>query len=87
MLGKPFFQLVVLALVGLAAARPAEPEKIQLQARITGSLSSYIATESPIALQGVLDNIGPDGAKVPGAGSGLVIASPSTSNPDCQCCR
>ncbi|KAJ4291330.1 hypothetical protein N0V88_006334 [Collariella sp. IMI 366227] len=46
------------------------------------SLERYIKTERAIALQGVLDNIGPHGAKVPGAGRGIVIASPSKVNPD-----
>lgn len=48
------------------------------------ALASFIASETPIALQGILDNIGPDGAKVAGAGSGLVIASPSKADPDCK---
>ena len=49
----------------------------------TGSLDSFISSQSPIALQGVLNNIGPNGAKVSGAASGLVIAGPSKNNPDC----
>lgn len=48
------------------------------------ALASFIASETPIALQGILDNIGPDGKKVAGAGSGLVIASPSTVEPNCK---
>ncbi len=32
----------------------------------------------------MLDNIGPSGAKVPGAGRGIVIASPSKVDPDCK---
>ena len=55
--------------------------------RATGSLSSFIASESPIALQGVLNNIGSTGSKAPGAASGLVVASPSTSNPNCKWSR
>lgn len=50
----------------------------------TGTLDSFIALESPIALQGVLDNIGDAGSKVSGADSGLVIASPSKADPDCK---
>ncbi|KAK3324159.1 family 15 glycosyl hydrolase [Cercophora scortea] len=46
------------------------------------SLDSFVATEQEIALQGVLANIGPDGTKVPGAAAGLVIASPSKTNPN-----
>ncbi|KAL8942854.1 MAG: hypothetical protein Q9211_001217 [Gyalolechia sp. 1 TL-2023] len=48
----------------------------------TGSLDSFIATESPIALDGVLNNIGSTGSKAMGASTGLVIASPSKTNPD-----
>ncbi|KAF8855324.1 1, 4-alpha-D-glucan glucohydrolase [Acephala macrosclerotiorum] len=45
-------------------------------------LDSFVAAERVIALQGALDNIGPDGAKVPGAGAGFIVASPSKVNPD-----
>ncbi|KAA1469668.1 glucoamylase [Dentipellis sp. KUC8613] len=46
------------------------------------SVDSYVATESPIAKAGLLANIGPDGSKSQGAKSGVVIASPSQTNPD-----
>lgn len=52
--------------------------------RATGSLNDFIASEGPIALQGVLNNIGAAGSKVAGAAPGLVVASPSKSNPDCK---
>ncbi|KAK4226342.1 Six-hairpin glycosidase-like protein [Podospora fimiseda] len=48
----------------------------------TIELEKFIKAENKIAIQGVLDNIGPNGVKVPGAGRGLVIASPSKYNPD-----
>lgn len=52
-------------------------------ARQSTPLDSFIARQSITARLGVLDNIGgPTGAKVPGAGTGLVIASPSRSDPD-----
>lgn len=53
-------------------------------ARRQTSLSSYIQSESTVALQGVLDNIGANGSKVSGASSGIVVASPSKVNPDCE---
>lgn len=53
--------------------------------RATGSLASFIASEGPIALQGVLNNIGSGGVLAPGVEAGLVVASPSKANPDCQC--
>lgn len=46
-------------------------------------LASFIATETPRSLKGILDNIGPNGTQVEGAASGLVIASPSKVDPDC----
>ncbi|CAK7237146.1 hypothetical protein SCUCBS95973_009862 [Sporothrix curviconia] len=46
------------------------------------SVSDFVAQEQRIALQGVLNNIGPNGSLAPGAASGLVIASPSTVNPN-----
>jgi hypothetical protein len=69
------------ALVQPSLARPAESN--HFQPRASGSLSSFVASESATAKQGVLNNIGPNGSKVSGAASGLVIASPSTSNPNC----
>lgn len=46
------------------------------------SADTYFTTEVPIAKNGVLANIGPSGSKSSGAFPGIVIASPSTSNPD-----
>lgn len=48
------------------------------------SVDSYIVVEDPIALQGVLNNIGATGADAQGAKSGIVVASPSQNNPDCK---
>ncbi|KKY26428.1 putative glucanalpha [Phaeomoniella chlamydospora] len=45
-------------------------------------LTTYIASEESIALQGVLDNLGPDGELAPGAAAGVLVASPSTDNPN-----
>ncbi|PPQ97586.1 hypothetical protein CVT26_002314 [Gymnopilus dilepis] len=45
-------------------------------------VDQYVATESPIAMAGLLANIGPSGLKSSGAKAGLVIASPSNVNPD-----
>ena len=66
------------------AAVPAVAPHHALHERATGSLDSFIAAESPIALQGVLNNIGSGGSKAPGTSSGIVIASPSTTNPNCK---
>ena len=45
-------------------------------------LSSFIDSEKAIALDGILANIGPDGTLAQGAKAGVVIASPSTVNPN-----
>ncbi|OCB88871.1 glucoamylase [Sanghuangporus baumii] len=46
------------------------------------SVDSYVATEGPIAKTNLLANIGPDGSKSQGAKAGIVIASPSNSDPN-----
>lgn len=71
----------VLPLVALAFAIPSPLQDV-LEERATGSLSSWLASQSPIALQGILDNVGSSGSKVSGASPGVIVASPSKSNPD-----
>ena len=51
--------------------------------RSTSSLANFIASEGPIALQAVMNNIGSGGAMAPGVEAGLVVASPSKADPDC----
>ncbi|RAK73005.1 glycoside hydrolase family 15 protein [Aspergillus fijiensis CBS 313.89] len=46
------------------------------------SLAEFIEKETPIAWQGILNNIGADGALAQGAYPGIVVASPSKSDPD-----
>ena len=48
------------------------------------SVDSFIATESPIALNDLLCNIGSAGACASGADSGIVVASPDRTNSDCM---
>ncbi|ROT38732.1 glucoamylase P [Sodiomyces alkalinus F11] len=45
-------------------------------------LGDDITQQRPVALEAVLDNIGPDGSQVPGTAAGLVVASPSRNDPD-----
>lgn len=40
--------------------------------------------EETVALRGVLNNIGCKSDKVKGAGCGIVVASPSKKDPDCE---
>ncbi|KAK2627684.1 hypothetical protein QTJ16_002330 [Diplocarpon rosae] len=44
-------------------------------------LESFVTREREVSLQGVRNNVGPDGSKAVGAGAGLVIASPSKVDP------
>jgi len=54
-----------------------------VQVRDVG-VDNFVSVERPIALQGALNNIGPNGSMVPGAGAGYVVASPSKVNPNCE---
>ncbi|UKZ80496.1 glycoside hydrolase 15 protein [Trichoderma virens FT-333] len=46
------------------------------------SVDSFISAETPIALNNLLCNVGPDGCRAFGTSAGAVIASPSTVDPD-----
>jgi glucoamylase len=50
---------------------------------LKGSVDTFITTESPIALADLLCNIGSTGACASGAASGIVVASPDKTNPNC----
>ncbi|CAI7588878.1 unnamed protein product [Penicillium pancosmium] len=54
----------------------------QLAPRATGSLDTWLASETAVAREGILGNIGSSGAYAKSSGSGIVIASPSTDSPD-----
>ncbi|KAH7411414.1 1, 4-alpha-D-glucan glucohydrolase [Cadophora sp. MPI-SDFR-AT-0126] len=69
-----FSRISLLGLLSLTSASPAP----LLQSR---DLNSFVESERAISLQGVKDNTGPAGAKVPGAGAGFVVASPSRVDP------
>lgn len=71
--------LVLAASRARAFAAPSE-EPIALAKR--ASVDSYVLREGPVALAGVLANIGPAGSKSQGAHPGVVVASPSTTDPD-----
>lgn len=67
--------LYALALGQTATAAP--------QAARSG-LDSWMANEKAFSFNGILKNIGSDGAYAKSADPGIVVASPSTSNPDCE---
>lgn len=78
LLGSVAFQSVL----GRPDVSHARPEG-QLLKR---AVNDFIATEEPYALQQLLCNIGSTGCKAQGAASGIVVASPSKSDPDCKSC-
>lgn len=65
------------ALLGLGCAEP-----IPLRRR--ADLDEFIAKQRNISIAGVLANIGADGSEASGVPAGVVIASPSKSDPDCK---
>lgn len=48
------------------------------------ALDDWIAKQEAVAYAGVLDNVGDAGLRSFGAKRGLVLASPSTVDPDCE---
>ena len=52
--------------------------------RSPSSLDNFIASEGPVALRAILNNVGFRGAIISGVEAGLVVASPSKASPDCQ---
>jgi hypothetical protein len=67
------------SLISLAYGIPASTS---LYRRAT--LDDWIASETSTALAGILANAGSTGAKSYGAVQGLLLASPSTTDPDCE---
>ncbi|KAK5958349.1 glycoside hydrolase 15 protein [Knufia fluminis] len=68
--------LVLATSLGSVVTSPVEHKR-----QAGGSLDTWLAVESSIALQGVLNNIGSEGAKAPEAKAGVVVASPSKNDP------
>lgn len=65
-----------------ASLSPAQIPQIPLAAA-TEPLDSWLARQTPYALDGILNNLGADGAKSLGAKPGAIVASPSKADPDC----
>jgi len=62
--------------IASAVASPASFQKRQ-------DVDSYVEAEKPIALQGILNNFGPNGNLSRGAAPGVSIAGNSETNPPC----
>lgn len=76
----PYF-LTALWTLALSRAVLAIPK---LAPRATTSLDTWLSSETAVAREAILNNIGSAGAWAKSADSGIVIASPSTDNPDCE---
>ena len=76
-----FGTLALQAVLGLPDPSRVKEREAEILKR---SVDSFIATESPIALTDLLCNIGSAGACASGADSGIVVASPDKTNPDCK---
>lgn len=72
--------LILAATVSQTLGLPAEP----IASRATGPLDDWIAKESTLAKQLLLANIGAGGINDRGSASGLIVASPSDTNPNCE---
>jgi glucoamylase len=48
------------------------------------ALDPFIEAQANVSINGIFANMGPDGSKAQGAAAGVVIASPSRSDPDCK---
>lgn len=84
------YSFTSLAVVGSLAIQAVlslpDPSRVKEReaALLKRSVDSFIAAESPIALADMLCNIGSAGACASGADSGIVVASPDKTNPDCK---
>lgn len=80
MLFRSLLQAIPAALLVASAAGSPVNEQRTRQA----SLDSFVKSQTDISIKGVLANIGTDGSKAQGVPAGIVLASPSRSNPDCN---
>lgn len=67
----------------LSGARGSPVSELAKKPRQT-SLDDFVKNQADISIKGVLANIGGGGSKAQGVSAGIVVASPSKSNPDCK---
>ena len=70
------------ASIGLLLGWAAFSTSVSIPEKRQTNLGSFITSERAIALEGVLDNIGSNGIFAQVASPGVVVASPSTVNPN-----
>lgn len=71
------------ALAALTLAQSVLGAPPRVDPRAAASVDSWLASEATIAVDRILSNIGSTGQYAASSKSGIVIASPSTDNPDC----
>lgn len=77
------FYPIAVAIVSLLSSRAIAEPSSGIKSRT--AIDDFVSRQAAISLQGALNNIGPDGSEVPGAGAGFVVASPSKIDPPCKC--
>lgn len=72
------------ALAALTLAQTVLGAPPRIDTRASGSVDSWLSSEATIAIDRILSNIGSTGQYATSSKSGIIIASPSTDNPDCM---
>ncbi|KAH4800498.1 glucoamylase [Parastagonospora nodorum] len=80
MLLTPFLRALPAALLLVCARGSPLPQDDG--ARQQTALDLFIEAQANVSINGIFANMGPDGSKAQGAAAGVVIASPSRSDPD-----
>lgn len=81
---KTHWRYITMVVFGLAAIAAISVVGVHAKsfANNRDDFITRIDKQYAISVQGVRDNIGPNGAKAPGVPAGVMIASPSTQDPD-----
>lgn len=79
MLSKTFTALLAALAVGFGHAEP-----VRKRQPCHHGLEEFIDEQAEISIAGVLANIGADGSNAAGVPPGVVVASPSRADPDCE---
>ena len=70
------------AVAAIAAAAATVHASPKLKCR--ADLETFIEEQGKVSIAGVLANIGADGSEADGLPPGVVVASPSRTDPDCK---
>ncbi|KAF2128682.1 carbohydrate-binding module family 20 protein [Dothidotthia symphoricarpi CBS 119687] len=76
------FSSVLRAIPAAFLLSSANASPVESQARALATIDQFVKTQTTVSINGVLANIGTDGSKAQGVPAGIVLASPSRSDPD-----